>query len=85
MRGYISDQLSSLVGELSPVSLFAKPPKVHFGPEEADCPHCAKPIKVLKTKERDVVTLHIGRFKAIETICVCDGCRPTYGSRELAL
>jgi hypothetical protein len=76
--------LSSLVGELSSVSLFAQPPTVHFGPEEAHCPHCRRSVKVLKTKQRDVTTLHIGRFKATETICVCDGCRRTYGSQELA-
>jgi hypothetical protein len=76
--------LSSLVGELSSVSLFAQPPTVHFGPEEAHCPHCRRPVKVLKTKERDVVTLHIGRFKAAETITTCDGCRRTHRPEELA-
>ena len=41
-------------------------------------------MKVLKTKQRDVVTLHIGRFKAAETITTCDGCRRTHRSEELA-
>ena len=31
-----------------------------------------------------MVTLHIGRFKAVETITTCDGCRRTHGSQELA-
>ena len=31
-----------------------------------------------------MVTLHIGRFNAQETIRICDGCRRTYGSQELA-
>jgi hypothetical protein len=57
---------------------------VEFGPEQEDCPHCRKPLKVLKTKGRGVVTLHIGRFNAQETIRICDGCRRTYGSQELA-
>jgi hypothetical protein len=39
---------------------------------------------VLKTKRRSVVTLHIGRFTAAETIGICDGCRRIYGSQELA-
>jgi hypothetical protein len=56
---------------------------VEFGPEQEDCPHCRKSLKVLKTKGRNVVTLHIGRFSAQETIGTCKGCRRTYGSREL--
>ncbi len=40
---------------------------------------------MLKTKGRVVVTLHIGRFNAQETIRICDRCRRTYGSQELAL
>jgi len=55
---------------------------VYFGPEQKDC--CSKPLKVLKTKRRSVVTLHIGRLNAAETIGICDGCRRTYGSLELA-
>ena len=57
---------------------------MEFRPEQEDCPHCRKPLKVLKTKGRGVVTLHIGRFNAQETIRICDGCRRTYGSQELA-
>jgi hypothetical protein len=38
---------------------------------------------VLKTKQRDVVTLHIGMFHAQETISICDRCRRTYGSDDL--
>jgi len=55
---------------------------VHFGLEQTDC--CSRPRKVLKTKRRSVVTLHIGRFIAAETIGICDGCRRIYGSQELA-
>jgi hypothetical protein len=38
---------------------------------------------VLKTKSRDVVTLHIGLFHAQETISICDHCQRPYGSPEL--
>jgi len=55
---------------------------VHFGLEQTDC--CSKPLKVLKTKRRSVVTLHIGRFIAAETIAVCTACRRIYRSQELA-
>jgi len=82
MIGCLSDQLNNFVGKLSPAYLFAQPPTVYFGPEQKDC--CSKPLKVLKTKRRSVVTLHIGRFTAAETIGICDGCRRIYGSQELA-
>jgi hypothetical protein len=57
---------------------------VLFVVEQKDCSRCSKPLNVLKTKQRSVVTLHIGRFIAAETIGICDGCRRTYGSPELA-
>jgi hypothetical protein len=78
----LADELRRFVGRWSPASLFAEPPTVHFGLERKDC--CSKPLKVLKTKQRSVVTLHIGRFIAAETIGICDGCRRIYGSQELA-
>jgi len=55
---------------------------VHFGLEQTNC--CSKPLKVLKTKRRSVVTLHIGRFIAAETLAVCTACRRIYRSQELA-
>ena len=55
---------------------------MHFGLEQTDC--CSKPLKVLKTKRRSVVTLHIGRFIAAETLAVCTACRRIYRSQELA-
>ena len=57
---------------------------MYFGLEQENCPHCRRPLKVLKTKRRSVVTLHIGRLTAAETIGICDGCRRIYGSQELA-
>lgn len=53
-----------------------------FALERKEC--CSEPLKVLKTKRRSVITLHIGRFIAAETIGICDGCRRIYGSQELA-
>jgi uncharacterized protein YbaR (Trm112 family) len=66
------------------VFLFAEPPTVHFGLEQENCPRCSKPLQVLKTKQRSVVTLHIGKFVAAETIAVCTACRRIYRSQELA-
>ena len=78
----LSDQLNHFVGQWSPAFLFAQPPAVHFGPEQEECPHCRKPLKALKTKGRGVVTLHIGRFNAQETIRICDRCRRTSFSKH---
>ena len=75
--------MKRLVGNLSAASLFALPPTVDFGPKEGHCPCCHVPLKVLKTKLREVVTLHIGMFRAQETILICDHCRRTDGSGEL--
>jgi len=55
---------------------------VNFGLEQKDC--CSKPLKVLKTKRRSVITLHIGGFIAAETIGICTACGRTCGSPELA-
>ena len=59
------------------------PPTIVFGPGQDGCPDCQQPLKVLKTKPRDVVTLHIGMFHAQETISICDHCQRPYGSPEL--
>jgi hypothetical protein len=80
----LADELSRFVGHWSPAFLFAEPPTVHFGLERKECSCCSKPIKVLKTRRRSVVTLHIGPFIAAETIGICIGCGCTYGSQELA-
>jgi uncharacterized protein YbaR (Trm112 family) len=56
---------------------------ITFGADEDHCPDCQQRLKVLKTKQRDVVTLHIGMFHAQETISICDRCRRTYGSDDL--
>jgi hypothetical protein len=57
---------------------------VRFGLEQKNCPRCCKPVKVLKTKRRGVITLHIGGFIAVETLVICTACRRIEGSRELA-
>lgn len=80
----LDDELSRLVGRWSPAFLFAGPPTAHFDLEGENCPRCSRPLRVLKTRRRSVVTLHIGKFVAAETIGICDGCHRTYGSSELA-
>jgi len=65
-------------------SLFAAPPMIMFGPKEERCPDCGVLLKALKTRTRQVVTLHIGPFRARELVLVCDKCRRTFGSSELS-
>ena len=71
------------MGRLSCLCLFPQPPTITFGCDEDRCPHCRHPLKVFKTKLRDVITLHIGRFHARETISICGGCGRTWGSEPL--
>jgi len=80
----LTDELSRFIGHWSPAFLFPQPPTVHFGVEQERCPRCANPLKVLKTRQRSVVTLHIGKFVAAETIGICTGCHRSHGSQELA-
>ena len=75
--------MTQLLDKLSRSFLFPLPPTITFGPHTDPCGHCQQPLKVLKTKSRDVVTLHIGMFHAQETISICDHCRRTYGSPQL--
>ena len=73
-----------MVDKLSTEFLFVEPPTIRFTDHPQHCADCARPVKVLKTTKRDVATLHIGRFKAVETIATCEGCKCTYRSQELA-
>jgi len=64
-------------------TLFPEKPTIYFYPQMESCPnHCGK-LKVLKTRERDVVTLDIGAFRARETVVECPEDKTVYTSREL--
>jgi hypothetical protein len=57
---------------LNPRSIFPKKPTIHIEPEESACncaAHCK--LKVMKTKEREVRTMHIGSFDVHETVKIC--------------
>jgi hypothetical protein len=68
--------------------LFAKSPLVHFKPEIKTCPCCGEHLKVRKSREKTVFTLHLGEFTANETITECrnEDCsnQQKYGSDELS-
>ena len=68
---------------MSCASLFPLPPTITFHCDQDRCPHCQHPLKVFKTKSRDVITLHIGKFHVQETISTCGACGRTCGSEQL--
>lgn len=59
------------------------PPLVTFRPTLTQCLDCRVALQVQKTHVRRVSTLHIGTFRAGETIRVCAHCARTYRSEEL--
>jgi len=65
---------------------FPNPPPVDFRYEDDLCPRCQGQLKVLKSRMRQIFTLHIGPLAARETILHCPSCpgRPFFHSRELA-
>jgi len=73
-----------LTRKVSTSRLFHCPPTVSFEPEQVVCTRCNSDLKVRKTGSREVVTLHIGRFRAIYTSKQCDQCDNVYESQELA-
>lgn len=70
--------------KVSTSTLFHSPPKVSFEPEQVVCDQCDSDLKVRKTSRREVTTLHVGRFQAVQTVKECDQCHTAYDSQELA-
>ena len=59
----------------SPVLMASMAPRIAFRHEADQCGHCDSRLYVLKTKPaRRIVTLHIGAFRAHETIMHCPSC-----------
>ena len=77
--------LDRMLEATSPAMLFADEPTIPFIPKLKFCPHCNAKLKVQKTREKDVFTLHIGVFKTRETVldCECCGHFSNYGSDAL--
>jgi hypothetical protein len=61
-------------------------PEVEFVAEDERCGVCARTLKVLKSRRRQVATLEAGRFVAKEVLkhCPGDASHPVRGSRALA-
>lgn len=52
-------------------SLFENKPVIHFKPKIGTCPCCKEALKVYKSRQKTVYTLHLGGFTATETIVEC--------------
>jgi uncharacterized C2H2 Zn-finger protein len=63
--------------------LFGESPMIEFRPSHSDCPECREALKSQKSRVRMVSTLHIGKFRARETILACPRCDRAYRSEEL--
>jgi hypothetical protein len=79
----VKEHIENLTASVWPGNLFGRTPILPFGSTLIQCPACGERLKVEKTARKKVVTLHIGAFKARETILECPECKRTYGSEEL--
>lgn len=81
LRAFLDRMLQATL----PAVLFANKPTIPFTPELKYCPCCNAKLKVQKTREKEVFTLHIGGFQTCETVldCECCGYFVNYGSEEL--
>lgn len=67
--------------QINPHTVFPKIPTIHIEPEELVCTCESHPkLKVIKTKQREVRTMHIGPFYVHETVKACPikNCKKTY-------
>lgn len=72
--------------QINPSFIFAKKPVIHIEPTESVCTCKYQPkLLVMKTKKREVRTMHIGHFFVHETIKICPlkNCRKRYRNTEL--
>jgi transcription elongation factor Elf1 len=76
--------IEKTIGAFSSARLFSSHPKIYFKPEERICPICNTSLKVMKTEDRTMITLHIGKFTANITFLICRNCenKATYVSHE---
>jgi hypothetical protein len=72
--------------QINPGTIFPKIPTIHIEPKETMCSCESHPeLKVQKSKERDVRTMHVGPFNVHETVkyCPINTCKKTYRCAEL--
>ena len=79
----LKKHIENLTASVSPENLFQRTPILPFAPTLTRCRACGARLKVEKTARKNLVTLHIGAFKAQETILHCLKCKSIFGSEEL--
>lgn len=67
----------------SPLGFFPKPPVIDFAPELGCC-QCEGHLKVYKSRNKPVVTLHLGKFISHERLMECSWCKKRYKSEQLS-
>ena len=67
----------------SPLGFFPKPPVINFAPELSRC-QCDGQLKVYKSRNKPVVTLHLGQFISHELLMECSCCKKRYKSERLS-
>lgn len=67
--------LNKMFGSMACTNLFCKEPTIPFMPETELCPNCQNRLYVLKTENKTLTTLHIGKFIAHVTFMACRNCK----------
>lgn len=76
----LKNHIDNIVKGVSAGTLFSEMPTIHFSPQ-GDC--CPMNQNVLKTREKKVVTMDIGAFRAKETVMQSQEDRMIYTSEDL--
>jgi len=63
------------MGNVACAAIFPDAPAIAFEPRELNSPHCDEPLLVRKTHLRKIATLHVGPFRAKETVRICKACK----------
>jgi len=79
----LKDHIERLEYGICCKNLFRKVPTVPFGSTVAECTSCNVVLRVKKTRRCRVATLHVGTFRARETVLYCPKCNRQYMSEDL--
>ena len=75
--------MERLIAGVSINILLPETPTIHFYPEIQKCQACDTKLHVHKTREKTVVTMDIGTFRAKETILLCPHDQTIFVSEQL--
>lgn len=78
----IKEQVDQLSMDMSAYCLFPENPTLQFHPGQSTC-RCGEKFMAYKIRTKNLATLHIGKFKARETIKQCKKCKEKYPCEAL--